>query len=265
MPFYPTTLYSLRKRNPTYTGKCLRIKRSSDSTQLDIGFASDGWMDLAALTAFVGASNGFVKTWYDQAGTANLTDAASADSIKLVSAGTVFMSNSRPMMPWDSALTSVLGTPANAALAFGTDLPFTWELFSKPSATGSGAGQATLDFRDAGSSIALLYNQSGNNPTFFDGANNGPVSGVLPNNVFFYNSVDYEGNTGPSFVLRIFKDGVSSFSLAAKHLTFVGNRPFTLGAAFNNALPWSGGIVEVRLTKNFCKDTAGFTPPDYYA
>lgn len=261
-PFYPTSLYSLRKRTGSYAGKCIRIKRSSDSTQLDIGFASDGWMDVSALTTFVGAGDGFVKTWYDQAGSADITDSTSADSIKLVSAGVVNTSNSRPMMPWNSATPSALSIGANAAFAFGTNAAFTWEIFSKPSATTSGVGQVMLDWRDSGSAIALFYNGGGSIPTVFDGANNGPGAGTLTNNTFVHLAAAYVGGAGGT--LRIFQDGSGIFA-TGKSFTFVGNRPFIVGNGFNNSLPWSGGIVEIRITRGVCEYTAAFTPPDYYA
>lgn len=60
--------YSLRKLRSAYSGSAVRVRRSSDSTEQDIGFASDGEFDSAAFSAFVGGGTGYVKTWYDQSG-----------------------------------------------------------------------------------------------------------------------------------------------------------------------------------------------------
>lgn len=60
--------YSLRKLRAGYSGACIRVRRSSDNSELDIGFAGAGVLDTATLLSFVGAGNGFVTTWYDQSG-----------------------------------------------------------------------------------------------------------------------------------------------------------------------------------------------------
>jgi len=62
--------YSLRKLKSTAT-YCMRVRRSSDSTEQDIGFSSDGLIDIVALITFVGSSTGYVMIWYDQTGNGN--------------------------------------------------------------------------------------------------------------------------------------------------------------------------------------------------
>jgi hypothetical protein len=59
--------YSLRKLSSTYSGSCIRVRRSSDNAEQDFGFVSNA-LDTASLLTFVGAGNGFVTTWYDQSG-----------------------------------------------------------------------------------------------------------------------------------------------------------------------------------------------------
>ena len=51
-----------------YTGNAIRVRRSSDNNEQDIGFDGNGNLNESALTTFVGANNGFVTTWYDQSG-----------------------------------------------------------------------------------------------------------------------------------------------------------------------------------------------------
>lgn len=58
--------YSLRKLRSAYAGSAVRVRRSSDSTEQDIGFDGTGEFDSAAFSAFVGGGTGYVKTWYDQ-------------------------------------------------------------------------------------------------------------------------------------------------------------------------------------------------------
>ena len=63
--------YSLRKLRSAYTGYAIRVRRSSDNTEQDIGFSSTFGLDTSSLTSFCGAGNGFVTTWYDQSGNGN--------------------------------------------------------------------------------------------------------------------------------------------------------------------------------------------------
>jgi hypothetical protein len=53
----------------TYTGPLIRIRRASDNAEQDIGFVESGGhfvLDEAAVTAFVGSSDWFIRTIYDQ-------------------------------------------------------------------------------------------------------------------------------------------------------------------------------------------------------
>jgi hypothetical protein len=91
-----SSAYSLRKLRTAYTGAAIRVRRSSDSTAQDIGFKADGSLDTTALLAFVGAGNGFVSIWYDQAGSANFTQPNSANQPQIVSSGSVLIDNGKP-------------------------------------------------------------------------------------------------------------------------------------------------------------------------
>lgn len=62
--------FSFRKLRAAYAGSAVRLRRSSDSTEQDIGFSGDDF-DSASAAAFVGAGSGFVTTWYDQSGNSN--------------------------------------------------------------------------------------------------------------------------------------------------------------------------------------------------
>jgi len=80
--------YSLRRLRNAYTGSCIRVRRSSDNAELDIGFTSTGVLDTVALLAHVGAGNGFVTTWYDQSGNGrNVTQATGGNQPRIVNGG----------------------------------------------------------------------------------------------------------------------------------------------------------------------------------
>jgi hypothetical protein len=90
--------YGLRKLRQDYSGNAIRVRRSSDNAELDIGFEDDGDLNRSALTTFVGANNGFVTTWYDQAGSFNATQAVALAQPAIVTSGVVNYINGKPAL-----------------------------------------------------------------------------------------------------------------------------------------------------------------------
>jgi hypothetical protein len=70
---YPgaSVAYSLRLLSSSYAGSAIRVRRSSDNAEQDIGFTA-GVLDTSTLLTFCGGGNGFISRWYDQSG--NLKD-----------------------------------------------------------------------------------------------------------------------------------------------------------------------------------------------
>ena len=88
---YPSAsvAYSLRKLRTAYTGSAIRVRRSNDNAEQDIGFSGND-LDTSSLTSFVGANNGFITTWYDQSGNANnSTQATATNQAQIVASGTI--------------------------------------------------------------------------------------------------------------------------------------------------------------------------------
>lgn len=79
---------SLKKWVPDYAGNCIRIRRSSDNAELNIGFAGDGFVDASAITTHCGVSDGFIVTWYDQSGNGyNATQGSAGSQAQIATAG----------------------------------------------------------------------------------------------------------------------------------------------------------------------------------
>lgn len=78
-----------RKLRTAYAGSAIRVRRSSDSTEQDIGFDANGNLDEAAMLTFVGAGDGFVKTIYNQGtqASSDLTQTTTTLQPKIVTAG----------------------------------------------------------------------------------------------------------------------------------------------------------------------------------
>ncbi|HEY9651400.1 MAG TPA: arabinofuranosidase catalytic domain-containing protein [Coleofasciculaceae cyanobacterium] len=92
----PYLAYSLRKLRDAYSGAAIRVQRSSDNTQQDIGFTSAGDLDVSVLATFIGSSNGLIVTWYDQSGNGrNATVPSGSVSPRIATSGTIESFGSR--------------------------------------------------------------------------------------------------------------------------------------------------------------------------
>jgi hypothetical protein len=108
--------YSATRRLRTaYTGSLIRVRRSSDNAEQDIGYDANNVLDQAALTTFVGAGNGFVTTWYDQSGNGkNATQTTAIRQPQIVSSGSVLLKNGKPNINFTSQMLNI-GTSQNIA------------------------------------------------------------------------------------------------------------------------------------------------------
>ncbi|MGJ7512335.1 arabinofuranosidase catalytic domain-containing protein [Variovorax sp. GT1P44] len=86
-----TGLHALKRKWTGYAGSCIRIRRSSDNTEQDIGFVSgaiDAAVDSSAAQTFCGAGDGFVTKIYDQSGNGNnWAQATNAKQARCVASG----------------------------------------------------------------------------------------------------------------------------------------------------------------------------------
>lgn len=143
LDLYPsTTAYSVRKLRTSYNGACMRVRRSNDNAEQDIGFVGND-LDTASLLSFVGANNGFVTIWYDQMNTANASQTSASNQPLIVDNGNLIQQNGKP----------AVYTPGGKNLNTG--------LFALPS-----FGDITLDF------FAVLNNQSASQDSHLLGLSN---------------------------------------------------------------------------------------------
>jgi hypothetical protein len=96
--------YSLRKLTSTYTGSAIRVRRSSDNAEQNIGFDGSGNLNTVSLLAFVGSGNGFVTTWYDQSGNGrNANQTSASNQPHIVISGTLQTYIGKPSLFFDGA------------------------------------------------------------------------------------------------------------------------------------------------------------------
>jgi len=85
----PAGAYGLRKLSSSYSGSAIRVRRSSDNTEQDIGFS---WNELNtwSLLSFVGSWNWFITIWYDQSGNGrNISQTTIADQPRIINAWSI--------------------------------------------------------------------------------------------------------------------------------------------------------------------------------
>jgi lysophospholipase L1-like esterase len=88
--------YGLRRLRSAYTGAAIKVRRSSDNAELDIGFVGNE-LNVSALLNFVGSANGVIRTWYDQSGNAkNVSQGGTGGPPRIVTAGVLETLNSKP-------------------------------------------------------------------------------------------------------------------------------------------------------------------------
>jgi hypothetical protein len=190
--------YSLRLLRTAYTGNCIEVRRSSDNALQNIGFVN-GVLDTASLLSFVGAGDGFVRTWYDQSGNnRNAVNTTPDQQPKVVNSNVLITENSKVSASFD-------GTNDNLEITnFQTDNYTNISVLSVQKAT-----------RVSGvNSIFVKYLTTNNNRSF--------LFSIRDNNL----SINAT-QTGATPVFRVDSSGenVNDFQLSA--LTFRGSEsPF---------------------------------------
>jgi len=86
---------SLDKLDKNYTGSAIKVRRSSDNAELDIGFVNNE-LDTASLLDFVSSGDAFVTIIYDQVGSNNMTQTTSSLQGQIVSNGSVITLGGKP-------------------------------------------------------------------------------------------------------------------------------------------------------------------------
>jgi hypothetical protein len=93
-----------RKLIDSYTGALIRVRRSNDNTESDIG-VSGNELDQSALTSFTGANNGFIRTKYCQLTGRNLVQTTNANQPQIVVSGSVVSVSGKPYAQYNGSST----------------------------------------------------------------------------------------------------------------------------------------------------------------
>lgn len=222
-----TNAYSLRKLLSSYSGSAIRVERDSDSTQQDIGFTASGDLDTASLLSFVGAGNGYVRTWYDQAGSIDIT----STSAQIVISGSVVTDGSRPSMEsnylaFDS--TSIAITFASVLIATEDNVPTTANAGDFIRVVKSGVGNGFTLRRDGADGLYIL-NHTGTALRTFSQA------GAWTAGTGYHNLMLYKNFTSTGGLQEVYAEG-------AKVLEFAGDSRISASFSGNNTI---GNVREI--------------------
>jgi hypothetical protein len=211
--------YSLRKLSSTYSGNAIRVRRSSDNAETNIGFDGSGNLDQAALTMFIGANNGFVTTWYDQSG--NSKDATQATAInqpRIVNAGSIDLVNTKPAILGDGSNDTLINSTlslTNPSSIFtvvdkvGTSGSF--GLFYLISLSGAfNVLSGGYDFYQNGPSFSASYSNNNQSLLVAKTATTGTNWELYGNNTTVTNSGQNIGTSIGNTVSLFDRDGVSA-------------------------------------------------------
>jgi PKD repeat protein len=188
LDIYPNAAaaYSLRLIRGAYTGNAIRVRRSNDNAEQDIGFVNNV-LDTTALLSFVGANNGFVVTWYDQSGNnRNAIQSTQANQPQIVSSGAIITEGNIPAIffnrgPFLQTNTFSVNQPATQFIVGKINNSYSTTQGYTLASSDNANNRMHVFFRDtgkyamfAGSSIESSSNSNANQFLFsalFNGAN----------------------------------------------------------------------------------------------
>ena len=186
-----------RRLLTSYTGALIRVRRSSDNTEQDIGYAADGSLDTTALLAFVGANNGFVTRIYAQSSGKDFVNTTAASQPRIVNAGSLVTigSNNKPAIEVVTANVQCMSTSAFTTV---TGSSLTMAAYMRLISTASGSRLvstcATGNSDSSGTGGWLPSYETNPGIASFDGTDRASLTLSLPRNLAFAGTCQSTGH-----------------------------------------------------------------------
>jgi len=154
---------------PGYEGACLRVRRSGDNAEQDIGFDGQD-LDRDAIANFCSPGDGFVVTWYNQDGSGlHATQSFTSRQAKIYDASTGILTNTASNIAayfFDALAQYITTKSVNNAPAFivsvaqGGDLPRTGASGRKQIASIASVGLELTFWGDSSNTVAVISDGS---------------------------------------------------------------------------------------------------------
>jgi hypothetical protein len=230
--------YSLRQVRSAYTDPTIRVRRSTDNAEADIGFTASGDLDTTTLLTFVGSGNGFVTTWYDQSGNGrNATQTDSNRQPRIVSNGVIETQNGRPTIAQSLVAQSLPISAPFTGLTSATGI-FVFRQLDNSFGVGSGAHE----FRRAGGTDTQNNHSPANGTNALDGffsANRMQFNNYGPSTTLTIHTVRQTGTA-----LQVFKNGVQiDTDKSVAFATYASGKALLIDANPNGTMALSEGFV----------------------
>jgi hypothetical protein len=235
--------YSVRKLRAAYTGSAIRVRRSSDNTEQNIGFTALGNLDTSSLTSFCGSGNGFVTTWYDQSGNAkDSVQTTASNQPQIVSSGSVITKNGKPAVQFDGINDLLIYN----GLVYTTNTVFGTAVFSHNN-SGNFGQIASQNSLGTGRSVILQLDDSSpkkaayffNNGTSYTNRSLGSITNdqqTLMTNYSFSNNY-----------FTALDGGSGNNDISGQSFTPVSANGFAIGATPTQTVPLTGKIQEINI------------------
>ena len=211
--------YSFRLLDCQYAGSLIRVRRSSDNTEQDIGATANGDLDTAALKTFVGtggSDDGFVTVWYDQSGNGrDMTQSTAADQPKIMDNGVVLRDDGYVSIQFNQANTEFLQstftlsqsyTIFSAARIPTASSSSTWYHVFDGVKNGGGDGVPGIMYNTSITQKTLIYSGTvlGDNTVRSGRALSSAIFNSSSSSLYFNNSSILSGNAGTFGFQQIF-------------------------------------------------------------
>ena len=220
--------YSLRKLRTAYTGNAIRVRRSSDNGEQNIGFDANGNLDTTTLLSFVGAGNGFVTTWYDQSGNTNL-DAVQTSAVNqpyIVQSGVLCTLNGKAIIRNPNAnVIRCLITPISSAQTRPISIIASGKIYSLPLNGYGNVGFYLGGTVNAGAGSTYAFNVTPS--SFGTQIRYGSTTVNTINTYNTYSSFIHQGHFASS-VLTSRINGIDATTTITDSAPFAANSNFTL-------------------------------------
>jgi trimeric autotransporter adhesin len=231
--------YGLRKLSNAYTGNAIRVRRSSDNTEQDIGFVGPD-LDIASLLSFVGAANGFVTTCYDQSGNGrNITQTTAANQRGVVAAGVLRVSNGRPTMLGSSAA-QFLTTPANATWLANVA---SYTINAVAALADTAGADFLLGLSDGTATTGLEWFVNTGNQVWVTDTTTFAIYDVAVSAALAAWIITKNGASGS----ELFANGISQEAQLSPTGTLNGNGPLYVGGRYSGDSAFQGSLSEIMI------------------
>lgn len=154
-------IYSMRNPRTSWTGDCLRIRRSIDGQELNIGYDVLNGVDQTAISMFCMLGHGQIVKWYDASGNGHdLVQNITTNQPYIYYNGSMITMNGKPTLDLHNTANSVSYMTTTIDVAITTN-PYTVFGEFRWSTSANGEHTYLFDNNAADGSRSLIFSNSG--------------------------------------------------------------------------------------------------------